>query len=313
VLAISLLVGQNAFTEESSIAPSDAFKSKPEETADDVLTNDNLRAYSGSTSTLSIASIWNYNGGTLASPLSEFRPNISHESGNTDRSDLDGNISAKYNLSAVHSVMIGTGVRWIAPLKVGGLSGYNGTRYDAINPFVQYQYIYKWFGVQSVLQAQFMKWTQADQTAYGYNYQLNIDQENMYEIGKSGVSVGASVWGQYQWFNKHGSFGDPNDPNNYVDDLATQQSTWEFSVGPELEYQLTEKLSFRTLLSLINIEHYASYPRALMATNDRIYDSIGIGYSWTRDIYLYPNIQWLPGDIAIKQTNVSLQATINVF
>jgi hypothetical protein len=38
-----------------------------------------------------------------------------------------------------------------------------------------------------------------------------------------------------------------------------------------------------------------------------------VGYSVTRDIFLYPNIQFLPNQVASDMTNVGIQATINVF
>jgi hypothetical protein len=277
---------------------------------DDLITNNNLRAYSGSVSRWSIASQFNYNGGTISSPLSQDRPDISGASGTTTKSDLDGSISAKFNINAKNSLLAGFGVRWIAPLS-GGPSNYDGSTYDAMNPYITYQYIYKWFGIQSVLQTQFMQWTQSDQTALGYGQQINIDQENMYDIGKTNISVGASVAVQYQWFNKTGSYGDPNS-DNYVADLGTVQSQYLFTIAPEIEYQLTEKVNLRTLISLWTYEHYVSAPN-FSFVHDTIYQSIGVGYSVTRDIFLYPNIQFLPGQLEASETNIGLTATVNLF
>ena len=83
---------------------------------DDLIKNNSLRAYSGSKSRWSLASTWNYNGGAISSPFSQDRPNIADQSATTTKSDLDGNISAKYNINLKNSVMAGVGVRWIAPL-----------------------------------------------------------------------------------------------------------------------------------------------------------------------------------------------------
>jgi hypothetical protein len=39
---------------------------------------------------------------------------------------------------------------------------------------------------------------------------------------------------------------------------------------------------------------------------------MGIGYSVTRDIYLYPNLQFAPEQISAQHTNVAINATINL-
>lgn len=78
---------------------------------DDLLTNNNLRALSGSTSLWSMASQFNYDGGTINTPFSQDRPNIASESATTNKADLDGSISAKYNLNAKNSLMAGVGIR----------------------------------------------------------------------------------------------------------------------------------------------------------------------------------------------------------
>jgi hypothetical protein len=269
------------------------------EAIDELITNKNLRAYSGSTSRWSIASMWNYNGGTVKEPFSEDRPNISEASATTVKSDLDGNLSSKYNINVKNSLMAGVGMRWIAPLSKGGPKDYEGTRLDVQNPYIQYQYLYNW-GVQSVLQFQVMQWTQADSTAQGYDKQFLLDQENMYEVGDTGLSLGGSVWLQYTTFNKSSP------------DLWAAQSDYQFGFTPDIEYELTDKLNLRTTFNLWIYEHYKNRPGSTFV-HDKIYQSVGLGYSVTRDIFIYPNVQFLPARIASNFTNVGLQATINLF
>ncbi|MGE5085481.1 MAG: hypothetical protein ACM3MG_04220 [Bacillota bacterium] len=318
-IAVSVLLvfsGTFSFADDSQIVNSSTAKASESNTTpaqaeqvDDLITNNSLRAYSGSTSRWSIASAFNYNGGTFNTPLSQDRPNISDASGNTVKADLDGSISVKYNLNVKNSLMAGVGVRWIAPFEKNGPREYSGTTTDVMNPYVQYQYLYKWTGIQSVLQVSAMKWTQADQAAFGYDYQLGVDQENVYEIGSTGLSVGASIMGQFQGFNKAGSY---SGNGIFVADLKTQQSTYAFALSPYLEYQITEKLNFRTLISLWSYEHYASDDSGVYV-HDKVYQSVGVGYAVTRDIFLYPNIQFLPDQMEPSVTNVSLNATINMF
>jgi len=281
------------------------------EVVDQLITNNELRAISGSLSKWSIASTFDYLGGTITSPLSQDRPDISASSGTTTKSDLDGAISVKYNIDGKNSLMAGIGLRWIAPLTLGGPSNYDGTTFDVMNPYLQYQRVYKFLGIQAVTQIQDMQWTQADQTAVGYANQLSVDQENMYAIPHSKFSIGASTWAQYQWFNKSGSYGAASDPN-FIADVATVQSVYAFGIDPVIEYQISPKVNLRTLASLWTYEHYGSQAAGALI-HDNIYQSIGVGISITRDIFLYPNLQFLPGDFAANETNVGVTATINVF
>lgn len=299
-------------TQATTTEAKPAKNATPGENVDDMITNNNLRALSGSVSRWSIASQFNYNGGTISSPFSQDRPNISDASGTTIKADLDGSISGKFNIDTKNSLLAGFGIRWIAPFSTGNLKNYNGSAFDAMNPYITYQYIYKWLGIQSVLQVQGMQWTESDQTAVGYAQQLNVDQENMYEIANTGLSIGASVAVQYQWFNKSGSLGTPG-TEGYVADITTLQSQYLFTISPELEYQLSDTFNFRTLISLWTYEHYVSDSHFFSLVHDTVYQSVGIGISVTRDIFLYPNIQFLPGQIEAAMTNVGLSATINLF
>jgi len=45
----------------------------------------------------------------------------------------------------------------------------------------------------------------------------------------------------------------------------------------------------------------------------KVYQSVGLGISVTRDIFLYPNIQFIPSDIRSDRTNIAMSASINIF
>jgi hypothetical protein len=96
-------------------------------------------------------------------------------------------------------------------------------------------------------------------------------------------------------------------------DARDDQANYSFAFYPELEYQITDKINFRTLLGLWSYEHIRSASGPNTYFHDKIYQSVGLGFSITRDIFLYPNIQFLPDDIKSRLTNVGLTATINVF
>ncbi len=312
-VSVAMADDTGSATPSTAASPTPSASPKVIQSADDLLTNNNLRAFSGSLSKWSIASQVEYLGGTLGSPFSQDRPDISNGSGTTAKSDIDGSISVKYNIDVRNSLMLGFGFRWIAPFTFGSVNNYDGDRFDAMNPYLQYQYIYNWLGIQSVLQVQGTQWTQTDFTALGYARALNVDQENVYEIGKTGLSIGMSAWFTYQWFNKTGSYGSPSNPATYIANVQTVQSQYSFAFAPYLEYQVSDKVNLRTLINCAMYEHYQAISDKLSVVHDTVYQSIGVGISVTRDVFLYPNVQFLPGDFVSNETNVGLSATINLF
>ncbi len=135
-------------------------------------------------------------GGSINSPLVEDRPNIGDATGTITKALLSGDISAKFNINAKNALMAGVGLRWIAPLKPGGPHDYDGDRFDADNPYVTYQYLYNWKGLQNVLTFVSTYYTNVNLANEGYVATFLLDQETVYDLGKSGFSVGFSAWVQ---------------------------------------------------------------------------------------------------------------------
>ena len=276
------------------------------EKIDEMVTNNLLRAYSGSKSRWSVASAFSYNGGTILNPLSDDRPNIANTSGTLPKSFVLGQVSTKYNIDVKNSLMAGIGLRWVAPMSS------NGQRFDSDNPYVTYQRIYRWLNVQSVLQVQLTQFTNTNLMAEGYQQLLNVDQENMYEIPGTHLTVGASTWVQGASYNKTGSLGNPSD-DTYMQDVGDDQADYAGGLSPIVEYALNDKINLRTVVSLFSFEHMRSADGANTYRRDGVYQSVGVGFAVTRDVFLYPNVQYMMANFASDHTNVALNATINVF
>jgi hypothetical protein len=265
---------------------------------DKMLTSNSLRAMSGSLSKWSLASTWNYNGGNIASPFSANRPNIAGASATTSKSDVDGSLNVKYNYDVHHAFLAGFGLRYITPFQSTPGADYHGDRFDALNPNFIFQYLYNFSGLQAVLQAKVTQWTQSDQTANGYGQQFAIDQETMYTIGKTGLSLAASSILVYNTFTKSDA------------QLATSQSVYQLQFAPYAEYKINERYNLKTSLNLFMYEHYragANFKR------DTVTQAFGVGIAFTRDIFLYPNVTFVPMNLSPKITNVGIQLTLNLF
>ena len=271
---------------------------------DDLLTNNLLRAYSGSTSRISISNSINYDGGTVSAPFGLARPNIMGASGNSVETDLNDQVGIKYNLDSINSIVLGFGVRKIAPFERSGpdqawyASG--GKDIDIFDPSLIYQLIYKMAAIQAVAQFEFIEFTRqdiissnVDQGGNNLAQQFSFDQENIYEIPDTNWSIG-------------GSFGvGGNVPTDRRQDWS-QYQIWAY---PYVEFAVTEKANLRAILT----EWYYEIWRDDGLIRDTVTMTVGLGYSVTRDLYVFPNVMFLPDNIRGNLTNVGVTTTLNLF
>lgn len=282
------------------------------EDVDVMITNKQLRAESGSKSLWSLGSSFGYSGGSLRKPFDEDRPNIANTTATTDKALLDGHVEVKYNLVVRHSLSAGIGMRWIAPLAKSGPKDYDGTHMDLANPYLGYQFLYNVGGMQSVLSAQSTFYTESNLVRLGYVSSLLVNQDSVFEIGETGLSIGFSVWGQYGFYNKSGEVGSPDD-EGYIEDIRDEQADYVFGLSPLLEYEINNTFNLRLVTNLWNFEHLRSESHFNTYTRDRVTQSLGLGISITRDIFVFPNVEFVPEDLRAEMTNVGITADINVF
>jgi len=269
---------------------------------DETLTNNKLRAETGSKSKFSVATAFNYDGGSLKSPLDANRPNIQGINGTTDVADLNGSINMKYNITQKDSILVGGGLRWIAPLQGGQRpdSYPEGQMFDTFDPSINYQHVYKVGSVQSYYQVGPTIYSRTDVLKRGYVANLGIYNVNALDIGHSGVTVGLESQALTNFFNS-------ND-----EDLLRKQTDYTFFVYPYLEYALTDKINLRTVTFLWSVEHTRDHDAGTWV-QDKVTQSFGVGFSVTRDVFLYPNVQIIPDQLRAADTNVGLAANINLF
>jgi hypothetical protein len=273
----------------------------PGQDIDQEITNTRMRAEAGSKSRYSIASQIAYLGGSFEKPLNKERPNITNAAGRTDAALLGGQISGKYSFDQSRSLLIGAGVRWISPLQGAAMpESYHGSKVDADNPFAIYQILYKWSGIQSAFQLQPILITKSNLRKVGQVATLSLNQNNVYEVGQTGLSLGL-------YLQVDGSVYDKDDDKYHAD-----QADYLVNFDPYLEYQITDKLNFRTVTNLWHYTHFRSLP-AHTYQFDKVYQSVGLGYAMTRDVFFYPNVQFLPDEIRNDRTNIALNAFINLF
>lgn len=292
-------------TTESTIKKSDVV---PAESAvkdiDDEIKNKKMRAELGSKKKLSMSLSLGYSGGSVEKPLDRTRPNYrSGKVGVATLTSLGGSVSMKYRLSERDAVSFGTGVSYLTPfynssneLRENKSSETGKSLFNVSTPFISYSRAYKAFGMQNV-------------TGAGYSHtttQEILDRDKMtgspyishtfIASPVEGLDVGLASY-LYTYF--------------YTDavEAGDTRSAWEIGLYPFLEYAFTENASFRTVFGYFNYEQARGTSEFV---NGLPYQSMGIGYSVTRDIYLYPNVQFIPNNIRGDLTNLALSTTINL-
>lgn len=269
----------------------------PDNSVDEMITNKKMRAESGSKSKYSIRSVLKYEGGSIEKPLDEERPNIGDAPGMTDFSVLTGEISGKYTIDSKRSLMAGVGVRYITPL--AGFqkpAGFTGDKVDADNPYLYYQYVTKVSGIQTVLTAQPRLITQSNLVKKNYVSDLTLAATTLYDVGTTGLSIG--VFSQIYGVAYSKDSADDNDLS--------------FGIDPFIEYQINDTFNLRTVFNVWNYDHFRAVSFGKWE-RENLLQSVGVGISVNRDIYLYPNLQFILDDIRADRTNIGLQTALNLF
>lgn len=277
---------------------------------DDLITNKKLRAESGSTSRYSIATEIDYNGGAINRPLSKDRPNIAEAAEQSSYSGIEGTISAKWNVSKVDSLFLGFGVRAVTPFSAKVPEG-AGERFNAADPSLIYQRISRILQLQSIFNAGPTLDTAKDIRATGTVGNMMVQETLAYDFRGSRFTIGGDMNLIYRFFNKGVSelcqVSSDNAP------CGSYQSDYSMGLNPFLEYEINDDVSFRTVLGLFMFDHERAESNLWTMSRNQVFQSLGVGISLMRDFYVFPNIQFLPGDIRLDRTNVAITSFFNLF
>lgn len=283
-------------------------KLEQQQDTDEIITNKKLRAETGSKSKYSISAGLGYNGGSIEKPGDRIRPNIRGAAGTTALASLAGSIEGKYRMSSQSSIGVGGSFRVLTPfqdditkdkVKRGDRSI---QRSNVQDPYVSYTYLYRGpMDTQAVTSVGAnATTTDFDRNVLGQMGSASVSQTMIKDLGPSGLSLGLALELSYSMFDK------------FTPEAKADSSDYFVGVYPFLEYGLNDTFNLRTVTGLWQYEHVRSED-AMTFNRNQIYQSFGLGISVTRDIFLYPNVQFLPEDIRADRTNVALSANINVF
>ncbi len=258
-----------------------------QEDIDSEITNAKMRADAGSKSKHSISLGAGYNGGSLKDAFSSKRPNIGANSTVETKTAASGDISYRYRLTASDSLTAGFGLKWLTP-------SYDGQRIEASNPGIGYSKAFKAGKVQNSVAVGLSKITAAELVeGQKMAYELDMGHTGILEIGQSGWQLGLST--DFSYFNYTKNIGD--------------QSEYQVGLYPFVEYAFNDKYNFRTVYRGNVYESVRENNMAFQQLEPT--QSLGLGIAATRDIFLYPNIQWVWRDVTAEKTNVAVSASMN--
>jgi hypothetical protein len=286
----------SASTTEMDTTELETLDLKEGEGLDEEIQNARMRATSGSRSKISMSTSLSYSGGSIEDPLSEDRPKLDGDPSTETATDLGGSISARYRFSDKVSATLGAGVGVLKPL-------HGAEQMNIDNPGLGLSRYYKLGIFQASTSASVTAGTSEAWKDINQDATLGVSQNMMAQVGNSNFTAGASLAATKRF---------------YSDDLG-QRIDYTVGFYPQLEYAITDKLVARTVFGYFN--YFTSRESSTFdlssfkspSGKDFMYQSVGLGIVATRDIYIYPNIQFLPNDFGLDKTNVAISATINLF
>ena len=277
-------------------------KKKKDKNGNDIdkdITNPRLRAASGSKSKWSMSFGFTYNGGAINNPFGLKRPDIYGNPENERLTSIGGSISGRYRLNKKNSFTLGFGFGYLAPFRDD--EDPDRAQFNISNPGVGYSRIEK-IGMFQL----------ASNLDYVFGTSVAFREQNLSGFLSLGITILTNF--NESRFNLGLAFS--YTPFFYEDDPKPLDTRTTYSIGlyPFFEFEFTKVWYFRTVLGFMNYEHVRSDENGspFSMTTAPHYVSVGIGIAITRDIYLYPNVQFLPKDFSVDNTNFAFSATINV-
>lgn len=282
----------------------------PPDEADQVITNRRLRASEGSLSKWSIATFWNYSGGSLNDPTDPERPNIVGGGNVQTLQALSGEVGVKYRLTKLDSLTASTGLFMTTPFhseidansELKEAFDKNSQKLNVQDPSLKFAHLDNLWGIQSISSVTGKLITNNQLSDREFRSELTLSQNFMKDVGATGFSYGAAIIGYFYDFNSK------------VTDTPAFEANTERLIGlyPQAEYVINDTFNVRTVFGWQVFEQLRGTPTDTYRKR-KVYQSVGLGISVTRDIFLYPNIQYIPSNIRDDVTNIAMSANINLF
>ncbi len=274
------------------------------------ITNPKLRAESGSKSKFSGSASLTYRGGGLSRPFGSARPDLSGLPENQRETGVDGGLKVRYRTNKNSSAILGVGLGVRTPLQ-GDLNA-TTNQVNVGDPLLGYNLTWAGLGLQNSANVFATFGTSKESSKLDQFGSGAIEYSVIKAFPQSRLHIGLSTY-IYQNIFENRPGENPLTalpPGRNEVDVRTQTG---LSLSPTIEYYLSDRVALRTLFSYFRWRHLYGHRDPWALSKIKEFQSVGVGWAVTRDVYLYPNVQFLPREIRADFTNVGLSATLNVF
>ena len=273
---------------------------------DDEITNARLRAVSGAKTNWSFSSNFNYAGSSILTPTSSTRPQLNSQN-NADPTNLNGQVAMKYRMTEHDSLLGGIGLQYTPAYTKPGSNSTVDQQTTASSPYVDYNRAFRAGSAQHVIDIAVSKYTLGSDTSTNLNWGVSLGDQVMFDVSKTKLEVGAAFGYAQDIYNGQAVQSDKQGNVSPQADYTYSQVYFE----PVAEYAISDAVSLRTVYRLLVVNQDAAN-RTVWTTQPHTTESIGVGFAVTRNIYLYPNLQWNWDQIAADATTVGFTANINL-
>lgn len=309
---------QSANTSQIKLEDAKPANQAEQKDIDEEITNARMRATLGSKSKWSVKTAFGYNGGSIERPALEVRPNYRAAKSPDVLTNASGTVGVNYRGIPKGSLSFGTGLVLRNPFHgdltrskfVDPRGGNRPTtdRLEVSTPYLSWSNGYKASGMQMATDVSYSHYTTKDATDYDFGMNavgsFTVSQTVLADLGESSWSAGVSLIASADVYN--GDLSETARKQGYA------QTSLDYGLYPFAEYSFNDRYSFRTVFGYFESSVYKD-DAAGNVQAPVPYQSMGIGMSITRDIYLYPNLQFAPLDIRPERTNVAISANVNMF
>jgi hypothetical protein len=283
-------------------------KNKVDGDIDQEITNAKLRADSGSKSKWSMSATANYRGGSVSRPFAAGRPDLSGLPDNQVDTSIDGTVKVRYRPDKNSSITAGVSLGMKTPFQ--GDVNANENQLNIGDPLLGYNRTFAALGLQNSWNVYGSAGTSDESKNVERTASFATDYTLMKKIDRVSFGGTASVW----WDVLSSEPGEnPRWRQRAGMEKVDKRVLWGTTFSPTVEISLSEKLTLRGLFGYFRWKHLYGDGENWRLLRIKEYNSVGLGVALIRDVYLYPNVQFLPRDAKLANTNVGLSATINVF
>lgn len=255
------------------------------------ITDEKLKADAGSLTQFSLRANLAYYGPSPSNLGALYQPNPDGlVTANTTA--ISGTMGSRFRLDSSTSFSLYVGVSDL-------FAFHPNQKLDANSPTLSFDKTFKLGGFQFLSSPSVQLVTQQVYRRAGEREGLGYNLNFVYRIGKTGVSAGSENSIGYYLFGR--------------DYLASDGKVrrMNLSLAPFVKYNFNDRLSLNTYVGLTyyNLRQNSSITNL---NNKVVTEKLGVGYAISRDVFVFPYLQFFPSDLTVSETTMNISTSFSV-